>query len=180
MTDRAGYADAVRSFQATPVIAELIADRRNWRLVSDRVMGGVSSGQLEAAHYQGRDCLHLYGAVSTENNGGFIQMSYPVSAHHQIDPSDYAGLSLIVAGNAQQYNIHLRTSDLSRPWESYRSSFTAAADWQEIRVLFSQFEPYRTSQPFDLKKLERIGLVAIGRDFEADLHVNSLQFIRGL
>ena len=157
--------------------AELLTDIHSWRLISDRVMGGVSSGQLAPDHYRDRDCLRMRGSVSTENNGGFIQMSHDLSRADRFLPSDHEGICLIVAGNSQQYNIHLRSSEAVYPWESYRAGFTAADEWQEIHILFEQFKPHRTVVPLDLKKLARIGLVAIGRDFEADLRVNSLRFI---
>lgn len=157
--------------------AELLTDIHSWKMISDRVMGGVSSGKLDPDHYRERDCLRMHGSVSTENNGGFIQMSHDLTLADRFQPCNHEGIHLIVAGNSQPYNIHLRSSDLSSPWESYRASFTAAAEWQEIYILFEQFKPWRTVVPLDLKKLTRIGLVAIGRDFQADLRVNSLRFI---
>ena len=32
-----------------------------WRLVTDQVMGGISSGTLKVNTYKNQDCLHLQG-----------------------------------------------------------------------------------------------------------------------
>ncbi|WP_244531787.1 CIA30 family protein [Nitrosomonas aestuarii] len=147
-----------------------------WRLVTDQVMGGVSSGNLTLDNYKGRDCLRLYGDVSTENNGGFVQIALNLTKDESFDASAYAGIELSVSGNNEQYNVHFRTTDLWLPWQSYRFSFKATPEWQTIRIPFANIEPYRTTTKFHKDKLRRIGLVAIGRAFEADLCVASLKF----
>jgi hypothetical protein len=38
--------------------------------------------------------------------------------------------------------------------------------------------PYRTDIPLDLRRLRRLGLVAIGRAFSADLAVGGLRFFK--
>jgi hypothetical protein len=83
-----------------------------------------------------------------------------------------------VAGNNEVYNVHFRTSGLWLPWQSYRYSFKATADWQTIRIPFAEVKAYRTTQAFRPDKLERVGLVAIGRDFRADLCLASMRFYR--
>lgn len=150
-----------------------------WRLVSDRVMGGLSSGELEPVRFMDRECLRLRGSVTTANNGGFVQMALDLAAGKGLDASAYNGVLLEVAGNGERYNIHLRTSDLWLPWQSYRATFEAAPEWQQIRVPFDAFEAYRTSSGFRRDRLVRIGLVAIGRDFNADLCVARVALYSG-
>jgi hypothetical protein len=147
-----------------------------WRLFTDRVMGGVSSGNLSLDSYEGRTCLRMQGDVSTENNGGFVQMALSLSTEEHFDASAYAGIEMEVAGNNELYNLHIRTSGLWFPWQSYRSSFTASGDWQKIRIPFTSFKPYKTTQKFRRDKLERIGLVGIGREFHANLCLASIRF----
>jgi hypothetical protein len=43
---------------------------------------------------------------------------------------------------------------------------------------FAAFAAHRTEVPLRLERLHRIGLVAIGRAFEADLAIASLAFFR--
>ena len=149
-----------------------------WRLISDQVMGGVSSGQLLRERVSGRDSLCLRGTVSTDNNGGFIQMAVDLAEKDIRGVTAYDGLKLWVHGNNEQYNVHLRTTDLWLPWQSYRTSFQAGQDWQQITLPFASFAGYKTRRPLDLGKLKRIGLVAIGRDFEAELCVSEIRFYR--
>lgn len=145
-----------------------------WRLVTDNVMGGISEGQLTLYSHQTKDCLRIQGNVTTENNGGFVQIALPLS-DDVFDASAYDGIEIEVSGNGEVYNIHLRTDDLWFPWQSYRSSFTASTDWQAYRIPFSELEKYKTFTRFDKKQLTRVAMVAIGRDFEADLCLASIR-----
>ena len=152
-----------------------------WRLISDTVMGGLSSGQLTLDNYKSKNCLRMRGDVTTENNGGFLQMALslsdlPRSGHDAFDASAYSGVELEVSGNNESYNIHFRTSGLWFPWQSYRSSFTASDNWQVLRIPFASLQPYKTTQAFSQNKLIRIGLVAIGREFKADLCLARISF----
>ena len=45
-----------------------------WQYVSDRVMGGVSDGQVTLEQDGEMYYARLTGNVSTKNNGGFIQL----------------------------------------------------------------------------------------------------------
>ncbi len=150
----------------------------DWRMISDQVMGGISSGRLSRDQIQGRESLCLRGTVSTENNGGFIQMALDLAGADAADAASFDGLKLWVSGNQQQYNVHLRTTNLWLPWQSYRASFYADTDWQQVTLPFASFEAYRTGRALDLSKLKRIGLVAIGRDFAAELCVSDIRFYR--
>lgn len=149
-----------------------------WRLVSDQVMGGVSRGTLIIDRYQHRSCLRMRGDVSTAHNGGFLQMALSLSDYGPFDASDYTGIQMDIAGNNESYNLHLRTADLSQPWQSYRSSFTVTDDWQSWRFPFNKLEAYRTTQAFNATRLLRIGLVAIGRNFAVDLCMAAMTFYR--
>ncbi len=142
-----------------------------WRLVSDTVMGGTSQGQLIPDTVQGRPCLRLTGHVSLENNGGFVQASLDLGADALLDASSYHGFEIEVCGNGESYNLHLRTADTVIVWQSYRVSFEALPRWQTLRLPFLAFQPYRIDVPLDLRCLKRMGLVAIGREFTADLCV---------
>ena len=72
--------------------------------------------------------------------------------------------------------MHLRTQDNVRPWQSYRASFTTTSGWKTIELPFVTFLPYRVNAPLDTTKLRRIGLVAIGRAFRADLALSEVSF----
>jgi len=148
-----------------------------WRPFSDRVMGGVSDGDLSYETIDGRYCMRLTGDVRLENNGGFIQAALDLGTWGRtFDASGFTGLQLRVRGNGERYSVHLRTPDNTRPWQSYRAQFTAGPEWQTVELPFADFEPYRLDTPLDLQRLRRIGLVAIGRAFAADLAVCEVRF----
>jgi len=147
-----------------------------WQLVTDNVMGGLSQGRLTQDSYKGKKCLRMRGDVTTENNGGFVQIALSLSEQDVLDASAYRGVEIEVAGNNEVYNIHFRTGGLWFPWQSYRSSFVASGDWQIYRVPFSELEKYKTSRGFSQDEIKRIGLVAIGREFQADLCLADIRF----
>lgn len=149
-----------------------------WRGISDQVMGGLSSEQVALDTVGGKDCVRLTGEVRLDNNGGFIQLSLDLARNALMDASGFAGLRLLVYGNGQTYNAHVRTADLDRPWQSYRHRFRALPEWTWVHLPFSDFEPYRTRIPLAVSRLKRIGLVAIGRPFHADLCVANVAFYR--
>lgn len=173
--------DVERVFTLTtdaPVLDDLSRDDpvsklgTTWAGYSDRVMGGVSRELLGLTEIHGRRCLRLSGDVRLENNGGFIQMSLDLAPDGgTLDVSAYRGLSMDVSGNGERYGVHLRTPDCVRPWQSYRETFLTKREWTTLRIPFSTFQPHRLSAPLDTTRLRRLGLVAIGRKFHADLSV---------
>lgn len=148
-----------------------------WRGISDRVMGGVSELSLCYRALRGRRCLQLAGQVRLENNGGFVQMALDLDPEGgDVDASSFTGLRLLVLGNDQRYAVHLRTADVSRPWQSYRAQFDALPQWQEVKIPFRELMPHRIDAPLDLTRVRRLGLVAIGRAFQAELAVAEIAF----
>jgi hypothetical protein len=148
-----------------------------WQLVTDRVMGGVSDGTLVRESVSGRPALRMRGDVSLENNGGFVQMALDLAPDGGVvDASSWTGIELDVIGNDEDYGVHLRTDAVERPWQSYRQSFRAAAAWRTVQLAFADFVPHRIDVPLDVRRLRRIGLVAIGRTFSADLAVGGVRF----
>jgi hypothetical protein len=150
-----------------------------WRGVSDRVMGGISEASVFHDVIDGRQCLRLAGDVHLENGGGFIQAVLDLThSRLTLDALGCTGVRIIVRGNSEKYSVHLRTPDNVRPWQAYRASFIAESGWETIDLPFNTFEPHRLEAPLDTGRLRRIGLVAIGRAFQADLAVAELAFYR--
>ncbi len=150
-----------------------------WRGVSDNVMGGISQASISHVVEDELSCLRLTGEVRLENNGGFIQAALDLTSDgSNFDATEFSGIRLIAKGNDERYSVHLRTADNYRPWQSYRAQFVARPEIQTIEIPFSEFEPYRIEMPLDMTKLQRIGLVAIGRQFQADLQICQLGFYK--
>jgi len=138
-------------------------------------MGGMSRENVALTEIHGRRCLRLTGEVCLDNNGGFIEMALDLAPDGAtLDGSTFRGLSVEIWGNRETYGLHLRIADCIRPWQSYRASLVAEPHWQEIKAPFHSFAPHRLTTPLDTRRLRRLGLVAIGRPFEADLAVARL------
>ena len=153
------------------------ANGAEWRLFTDRVMGGVSNGTMTRETVSGRAAIRMRGDVSLENNGGFIQISLDlVPGSAPADARAWAGIEIDVLGRDEDYSLRLRTTDLTESWQSYRQGFVATPTWTTVRLPFAEFTPHRTEAPLDLTKLRRIGVVAIGRAFSADLAVGGVRF----
>lgn len=171
--------------KAAPIIDDLSRDAplasigTSWQLFTDQVMGGVSSGTMTREVVAGRLAIRMRGDVRLENNGGFIQMGLDLApGSGTADASGWVGIELDFYGDDAEYGMHLRTSDLARPWQSYRQSFRALPNWQTARLLFSGFSLHRTEIPLDLRRLRRVGLAAIGRAFSADLAIGGIRFFQ--
>lgn len=148
-----------------------------WEYVSDQVMGGVSRGQITYSAADGDPVCRLTGAVSLENNGGFVQMAFDLAeGGASVDASGWTGLELELRGNGEVYDLRLRTAQLTRPWQSFRTSFVAPQEWAVLHFPFDTFEPHRTDAPFDATALRRVGILGIGRRFTADVSVRSVAF----
>lgn len=149
----------------------------DWSLVSDRVMGGVSSANMRRENVAGRPAIVLSGEVSLENDGGFVQIALDLApGGGVVDASGWTGIEIDACGNGESYNLHLRTADVARPWQSYRHEFTATAEWRTHRFAFADASPHRIEAPFDPSRLRRIGIVAIGRAFAAWVAVGGVRF----
>jgi hypothetical protein len=139
-------------------------------------MGGVSNGDMRQETYQGRKASVLYGDVSLDNNGGFIQIACNLGAdENTFDASEWTGLELDVSGNGEQYDVRLRTDQLTRPWQSFRAEFTASQEWQTLRLPFDTFISHKTDAIFDPAQLRRVGILAVGREFKAHVAIAGIR-----
>lgn len=150
-----------------------------WKFISDRVMGGVSTGKIELVKNDDRSCLHMAGAVSLKNKGGFIQARLELHPKRRyFDSQAFTGIKLQVKGNRQWYAVHLRTADTRLPWQYYQAGFATDGTWQEIKIPFERFKPYSLSKPLDVTKLRSIAIVAIKKEFNADIFVDEIAFYK--
>ena len=140
-----------------------------WCFVTDKVMGGVSEGNLEINKSEDITYYKMTGNVSTLNNGGFIQFRTVLKNHPKNKLFD--GVRIKVRGNNEKYAIHIRTKYLFLPWQYYEASFMATKEWDIIEIPFNQFNKSNFYQPSDVSStdIKTIGVVAIGRDFQAEI-----------
>ncbi|MFC1794033.1 bifunctional methionine sulfoxide reductase B/A protein [Planctomycetota bacterium] len=149
----------------------------NLQFVSDRVMGGVSSGKIAFVNEDERSAMHLTGGVSLANNDGFIQVRKNFNPKgRSFDARRFTGIKLRAKGNSQQYAVHLKTSQSRLAWQYYQAVFSTNGQWQEIKIPFTLFKPYSLGSPLNTRTLKSIAIVAIGREFQTDILVDEIAF----
>jgi hypothetical protein len=148
-----------------------------WMTFTDQVMGGRSVMNGGYAEISGRTAYAMVADVTTANNGGFAQMAaYLHEARKPVDLSAFTTLELDVLGNDEAYDIHLRTTACRRPWEYYTQRFIAPDTWTTVRLPLVDFKPKSLRRAFDSSSVLRLGIVAYGRDFHAELAVSRVAF----
>ena len=70
----------VKTSIAQDMFKDNFSNNEQWRYIADDVMGGVSTGNVEYNIIEEDVIAVLKGNVSTENNGGFIQIRRDLKA----------------------------------------------------------------------------------------------------
>ncbi len=149
-----------------------------WQGFTDRVMGGLSDVEVGYRDGGSDTVLAMQGRVRLENNGGFIQVRLPLDRDNRLfDARAWQGLRLRVRGEPGSYYLHLRSRDTRAPWAYYAAPVPVEADWQDVTVPFSAFEPQSLRQPLDLTGLRSIAVVAYGQAFEAAIEIDFIEFV---
>ena len=154
----------------------LTKQKQNWAFFTDGVMGGLSQGKATITTVEGKNCYHMTGNVTTENNGGFIQIRNQLKPN--ISTKKYKGIYLRVYGNNENYSIHIRTALTMAPWQYYKFNFKTSNEWNKIKAPFSEFQKSNAYQPSNLvgQKIKSIGIVAGFKDFAADICLSEIGF----
>lgn len=145
-----------------------------WTVISDQVMGGVSSAELRQDERHSSACTCLAGRTRLENNGGFVQMKLEIGPGRS--RADYRGLFIELCGAAHDYNLHVKTNQLDKPWQSFRCTLPVEPQWTRFIIPYAQLCAHRTDaelQPADIKS---IAVVAIGTAFDVDVCVRRFGF----
>ncbi len=134
-----------------------------WLPVNDAVMGGVSTGRLEAT---GGGSARFIGSVSLENSGGFASVR---SRPAKLELDGCSGLELRIRGDGRRYKINLKT-DVDTDDLLYRAVFeTLDQQWQTRRIPFDEFLPTRRGRvirqapPLALSRVTSLGLMISDR-----------------
>ena len=157
------------------LIANDLSGSGNWVYFADTVMGGKSSGGAERVNVDGRAAIKLTGNVTTENNGGFVQVRRELESGQD---TDIEGISFETKGNGETYYIHIRNGSSRLPWQYYSASFRTSENWETVKIQFSDFQRSGSFMAKSLKKktINSIGLVAYGKDHQALVLISNLKF----
>jgi len=158
-----------------------------WAGVTDRVMGGVSSGSLTRETVEGRLANVLRGKVSLDNAGGFVQMATDLAldpAVASVDASQYDGIEIeLYYGGSEKkesFNVHLRNLACIRQFSSYRATVELESRrWTRVRLGWDSFRGYGPGAEniaIDPSTLRRLGVVAIGKKMIFSLALTTVHF----
>jgi|AVFP01.1.fsa_nt_gi NADH dehydrogenase [ubiquinone] 1 alpha subcomplex assembly factor 1 len=129
---------------------------KNWEIVNDDVMGGISQSSF-SINEQGHGVFK--GEVSLANKGGFASVRFDIPP---LDVSNYTGVRISLKGDGKPYQFRIRNSYLNR--YSYSVTFPTNQDWQIIEVPFATmiatFRGYRLDLPrYEGDKIEEFGFL---------------------
>ena len=142
------------------------ADLKNWYVVNDTVMGGVSTGKM------GKDAAGnglFEGHVSLDNNGGFTSIKYDAG---KIKLQGYSKFLIVLKGDGKAYQFRVKTNN--KEYYAYVYSFETTGNWQTIEIPFSNMVPSFRGQLLTMANfpgdyMEEIGILIgnkIAEDFK--------------
>ena len=148
-----------------------------WQYISDRTMGGISDGQAILEQDENIYFARLTGKVSTDNNGGFIQLRSNLSfTNLNKYKKKIRGVRLNVQGNGEIYHVFIRTSETQSYRDFYAATFIAGNKWKTIDLPFTKFKHRFSNKTLEGNDIRTFGIVAYGRDFTADVSVSKIIF----
>ena len=126
---------------------------RNWAIVDDGVMGGLSAGNLGIQ----KDGSGLfYGYVSLDNYGGFTSVRF----RKNVSLRGFDRIILRVLGDNKFYQLRIRSSYQDR--HSYVKRFYAADEWSDIEIPLSSMEPQFRGRSLRMGNFSGNSLVELG------------------
>ncbi len=147
-------------------------DGRNWRVILDGVMGGLSQGEAVLRE----NSIYFKGSVSLANNGGFASLKAPFDP---IDLSKYSTLKIRLKSTGISFAFTLETERRFYMPNFKHSIQTESEDWETLTVPLADFKAYRLGRPMgkavtkaDLEKIIRIGIITNEKreeDFEVEV-----------
>ena len=158
------------------ILKDDFTNENEWTYIADNVMGGISEGGVEFNLVDSNVYALLSGNVSTENNGGFIQIRRELK---NIDLSKAKSIRVYARGNNEKYYIFLRTTGTILPWQYYSHEFTVNEEYNEFIMPIKDFKKSGTllAKQVNPKKITSVAIVAYGRDHVAEIYVKELEFI---
>ena len=108
-------------------------DLKQWFIVNDDVMGGISESNLSTS----KDGNGIFqGYISTENNGGFCSIRHRLSRKY-IDNNNV--LKLKIKGDGKDYQLRIKAD--RNDYFSYIATFKTTGKWEEIEIPLKEMYP---------------------------------------
>jgi len=137
---------------------------KNWRIVNDDVMGGISSSTFGLSD-AGNGIFK--GKVSTDNNGGFASVRYNMD-EFKCDQHKTIRIRLKGDGKNYQFRIKNKSSD----YYSYITTFSTSGEWETVEMNLEDFYPSfrgrKLDKPnFNKKSLEQVSILIANKKNES-------------
>jgi len=153
---------------------------RQWMVVNDGVMGGVSRSTFIKGDPTG---VVFAGEVSLENYGGFCSASGRLDK--PVDASGFSGIAVRCKGDGKTYKLTLK-NDQSFGGFAYQFRFAVSSDeWMLVKAPFSEFkasfrgQPAPDAPPLNPGVIQAIGfLIADKQAGSFEFQVESIQAYR--
>ena len=157
------------------IFKDNFTNRESWKLITDQVMGGISTGEVTFINTKKNSYVNLKGNVSTKNRGGFIQIRNDLR-NVSLDEAKY--IHIQAKGNNQNYFVHIRTKGTILPWQYYQIDFKVNETFKVYKLAIENFKRSSSfiSKKINPKNITSIAIVAFGRDHQANIFVKEIQF----
>jgi hypothetical protein len=122
------------------------ASAKEWRIIDDRVMGGVSLGGF-SIDADGHGVFQ--GSVSTENNGGFSSVRYQFD---KLATTKNSKVILRLKGDGKDYQFRIK--DKYNNYFSYITTFKTSGEWQTVEIKLADLYPSFRGRKLDMPNFE--------------------------
>jgi len=109
------------------------SDIKNWLIVNDDVMGGLSKSNF---YYSNKHAI-FEGEISLKNNGGFASVRGNID---KIDVSPIKKINLVIQGDKKKYQLRIKKN--KEDYYSYIHNFKTTGKNEIISIELSEFIPY--------------------------------------
>lgn len=129
---------------------------KNWYLVNDDVMGGVSKSSIELNN---QNKLVFKGFLSLENNGGFASTRLALNKGKL---KEVKAFKIKFKGDGNSYKLRLRQNNRRAVYSS--KFITNPKKWLEVKIPVEEFKPtwrgfsYTNYPKVDTEKIITLGL----------------------
>lgn len=151
------------------------ASSRNWYIVNDDVMGGISTSSAAIIE---PGVMAFSGTVSLENNGGFASVR---SVRGDWNTAGTSGVRIRVMGDGQTYRFEVNTD---QTYAGYDVLFTTVAgQWQEFSFRYDEFEADYRGFPVDAPSIDPSRITSLGfmiRDYQAGQFWLGVDWVKGI
>ena len=127
---------------------------RDWRIVDDVVMGGVSKSNI-TINKGGNGVFS--GHVSLDNNGGFSSVRHQFNS---LNVSSYNKFIIRIKGDGKNYQFRVKSK--LNEYHSYKYEFSTNKTWQIIEIPFDELKATFRGRLLDMDSFSNIILEEIG------------------